>query len=68
MTSSSELWILFDFREPKAGCHMRRLAYDFKSRTTLERLGPHHAVMIVRPGGAEELERPDKANGKRGDR
>lgn len=56
--SLPELWVLFDFRIPKTGCEMRRMAYAWKSRASFERLDAHHAVLVIRPGGA--VPRPRK--------
>jgi hypothetical protein len=47
--------VLFDFRVRETGSRLRREAYAWKSSTSIERLDRHHAVMIVRPGGAKEI-------------
>jgi hypothetical protein len=54
---NEEVCILFDFRIPRAGCKMRRHKFAWKSYATIERLDEHHAVLIVRPGGAREITR-----------
>jgi hypothetical protein len=57
MSDSNEIWIVFDFRIQGANSKMIRLKYDWKARAIIERIGPHHSVMIIRPGGARELVR-----------
>lgn len=53
--SPPETLIVFDFRIPGAGCRMRREKHAWRSYATIERLDQHHAVLIVRPGGARRL-------------
>jgi hypothetical protein len=47
--------VLFDFRVRGTGSRMRREAYCWKSRASIERLDRHHAVMTIRPGGAKGI-------------
>ncbi len=53
--SPPETLIIFDFCVPGAGCRMRRMKYAWKHCASIERLDRHHAVLIVRAGGAREL-------------
>ncbi|CAA9325705.1 MAG: hypothetical protein AVDCRST_MAG93-5949 [uncultured Chloroflexia bacterium] len=53
--SPPETLAIFDFRVPGTGCRMRREMYAWKHCASIERLDQHHAVLIVRPGGAREL-------------
>lgn len=57
MSSSNEIWIVFDFRIQGANSKLIRSKYDWKARATIESIGSHHSVMIIRPGGARELVR-----------
>jgi hypothetical protein len=52
---NEEVWALFDFRTPGAGSKMCRQNYAWKSCASIERLDRHHAVLIVRTSGAQEL-------------
>ena len=53
--SPPETLVIFDFRVPGTGSRMRREMYAWKSCASIERLDDHHAVLIVRPGGARRL-------------
>lgn len=52
-----QVWTLFDFRVPGTGARMRREAYSWKSSASIERIDEHHAILVVRPGGARRLAR-----------
>ncbi len=52
----TEVWVLFDFRVRKTECRIRREMYAWKHSASIERLDQHHAVLIVRSGGARRLE------------
>ena len=55
--SPQESLIIFDSRIPGTGCRLSREMYASRSCASIERLGQHHSVMIVRLGGAQRIAR-----------
>ena len=53
--SSPGILIIYDFRVSGAGCRIRREMCAWKFCASIERLDQHHAVLIVRPGGARKF-------------
>jgi hypothetical protein len=51
----TEVWIAFDCRRPGAKNRLYRERRAWGASGTIENLGYGHVVLIVRPGGDEEL-------------
>lgn len=56
-SKESEIWALFDIRIPGAAERLNRERAAWQAAAGLIFVDPNHAVLIIRPGGAERLTR-----------
>ena len=51
----TEVWMLFDLRIPGVAERLHRERAAWQENSDVEMLGPNHAVLFIRPGGARRL-------------
>lgn len=49
-TPAKQLYILFDRRDPAARDRLEREKAGWGDRATVQKIGSHHDVLVVRPG------------------